>query len=79
MEKMKEKTYDLIISDYVMPEKDGLEFLIELRKKGNMIPFIIFTGKGREEVAIQALSLGTDHYINKIGARALPNQSQNHL
>jgi PAS domain S-box-containing protein len=32
-----------------------------------MIPFIIFTGKGREEVAVEALNLGADHYINKIG------------
>lgn len=68
MEKMRKKTYDVIISDYMMPEKGGLDFLKDLRQKGNAIPFIIFTGKGREEVAIEALNLGADHYINKIGA-----------
>lgn len=52
--KMKENTYDAIICDYVMPEKGGLEFLKELRQKGNTIPFVIFTGKGREEVAFEA-------------------------
>jgi CheY-like chemotaxis protein len=59
--------YDVIISDYEMPQKDGLQFLWELREKKNGIPFILFTGKGREEVAIKALNLGADGYINKQG------------
>ena len=67
MEKMKKKTYDAIVSDYVMPGKNGLEFLKELRDNGNKIPFIIFTGKGREEVAIKALNHGADQYLNKTG------------
>jgi len=66
-EKMEKHTYDIIVSDYQMPEKDGLQFLKELREAGNQIPFIIFTGKGREEVAINALNLGADQYLNKIG------------
>jgi PAS domain S-box-containing protein len=66
-EKMRKKEFDVIISDYIMPRKDGLEFLRELRDSGNKIPFIIFTGKGREIVAIKALNLGADQYINKIG------------
>ena len=60
--------YDIAISDYEMPEKDGLEFLKELREKNNQIPFILFTGKGREEVAIKALNLGADGYHNKQGS-----------
>ena len=67
LRKIEEKEYDVIVSDYVMPGKSGLEFLKELRDSGNNIPFIIFTGKGREEVTIQALNLGADHYINKVG------------
>jgi PAS domain S-box-containing protein len=66
-EKMKKKKYDAIVSDYQMPNKDGLEFLKELRQAGNAIPFVMFTGKGREEVAIQALNLGADQYLNKVG------------
>jgi DNA-binding NtrC family response regulator len=67
-QKMKLKAYDAIVSDYVMPGKDGLQFLNELREKGNRIPFIIFTGKGREEVAaIKALNLGADGYFGKLG------------
>jgi len=65
--KMKEESYDAVVSDYQMPGKDGLSFLGELREKGNEIPFIVFTGKGREEIAIKALNLGADQYLNKNG------------
>ena len=60
--------YDVVVSDYEMPQKDGLEFLKELRTRNNKIPFILFTGKGREEVAIRALNLGVDGYFNKQGS-----------
>jgi len=61
-------TYDVVVSDYEMPNKNGLEFLKELREQNNQIPFILFTGKGREEVAIKALNLGADGYYNKQGS-----------
>jgi PAS domain S-box-containing protein len=67
VEKMKNEKYDVVICDYAMPGKDGLEFLKDLREAGNDIPFIIFTGEGREEVAIRALNLGADRYFNKVG------------
>ncbi len=67
MKKLEKKTYDAVVSDHQMPGKDGLEFLKELRDKGNAVPFIVFTGKGREEVAIKALNLGADQYLNKAG------------
>ena len=60
--------YDIVVSDYEMPQKDGLQFLTELRRTKNDIPFILFTGKGREEVAIKALNLGADAYHNKQGS-----------
>ena len=65
--KLEKGEYDAIVADYQMREKDGLEFLKELREKKNNTPFIMFTGKGREEVAIKAFNLGADQYINKIG------------
>jgi PAS domain S-box-containing protein len=61
------KNYDAIISDYLMPAMDGIEFLKKIRTSGNTIPFIIFTGKGREEVVIQALNAGADFYLQKGG------------
>jgi len=62
------KNYDAIISDYQMPGMDGIEFLKLVRASGNTIPFIIFTGRGREEIVIQALNEGADFYLQKGGA-----------
>lgn len=59
---------DVIISDYQMPGMDGIEFLRFVREEAESdIPFILFTGKGREEVAIMALNAGVDFYLNKGG------------
>lgn len=66
LELLEEKDYDAIASDYKMPVMDGLEFLKTVREeKGSDVPFIIFTGKGREEVIIDALNLGADRYLEK--------------
>jgi len=59
--------YDAIVSDYQMPEMDGIEFLKRVRGSGNTIPFILFTGRGREEVVIEALNSGADFYLQKGG------------
>jgi DNA-binding NtrC family response regulator len=67
LEKMKSKVFDAVVSDYQMPGKSGLDFLKELRDSGNDVPFILFTGKGREEVAVKALNLGAARYFNKFG------------
>jgi PAS domain S-box-containing protein len=66
--KMENQTYDAIVSDYQMPLKNGLDFLKELRKQQKDVPFILFTGKGREEVVVEALNLGADSYLNKHGS-----------
>jgi CheY-like chemotaxis protein len=54
-EKLKQKHYDVIISDYIMPDRNGLEFLKQLRNEQNNIPFVLFTGTNRNEVLIDAL------------------------
>ncbi|MCX6689134.1 MAG: PAS domain S-box protein, partial [Methanoregula sp.] len=64
---LEQERFDAIISDYQMPEMDGITFLKQLKASGNTTPFIIFTGKGREEVVIEALNSGADFYIQKGG------------
>jgi CheY-like chemotaxis protein len=59
--------YDVIISDYQMPGEDGIQFLKALRSNENSTPFILFTGKGREDVAVAALNNGADFYVRKGG------------
>ncbi|MFW9914043.1 MAG: response regulator [Candidatus Thorarchaeota archaeon] len=65
LEKLKKNQFDIVVSDYLMPKATGLELLQELRSASNTIPFIMLTGNGREEVAMQALNLGADYYIIK--------------
>ncbi len=59
--------YDAIVSDYEMPLRSGISFLQEIRSNGERIPFILFTGRGREDVAIAALNSGADFYLQKGG------------
>ena len=66
-ENLKRDRYDVVVSDYDMPEKNGVQLLEELKKLDESPPFILFTGKGREEVAVKALNLGAFRYLNKHG------------
>ena len=62
-----ERSFDAIVSDYHMPNMDGIGLLTRLKESGNNTPYIIYTGKGREEVVIEALNKGADFYIQKSG------------
>jgi CheY-like chemotaxis protein len=70
LEQLDREHYDAIISDYQMPEMDGIQFLAEVRTRLGPIPFILFTGRGREEVVIQAINSGADFYLQKGGEPA---------
>lgn len=59
--------YDAIISDYEMPVMNGIELLKAVREKDRSHPFILFTGRGREDVVIDALNNGADFYLQKGG------------
>lgn len=62
---MDREEIDGIISDYNMPGMDGLELLEEIRLEDSEIPFILFTGKGGEEVAEDAMSMDVSDYQQK--------------
>jgi DNA-binding response OmpR family regulator len=67
LELSKSKSYDAIVSDYQMPEMDGIEFLKQVRSTWGDVPFILFTGRGRQEVVIEAINNGADFYLHKGG------------
>ena len=52
LKKLRSADYDVVVSDYQMPGKNGLELLKEMRQTGITVPFILFTCKGKEEIAI---------------------------
>lgn len=67
LECLRSQTYDAIVSDYEMPGMNGIALLKTVRNLGIETPFIIFTGRGREQIVIEALNSGADFYLQKGG------------
>jgi len=64
---LESSVFDVIISDYQMPGTNGIGFLKILKERACPVPFILFTGRGREEVVIEAINNGATYYIQKGG------------
>lgn len=78
--RMAQVRYDVIVCDYEMPEMNGVQLLRELRIHGDHTPFIIFTGKGREQIVIEALNAGATFYFEKgANPRALYEELAKHI
>jgi PAS domain S-box-containing protein len=56
---------DCVVSDYDMPGQNGIEFLEAVRDDYPDLPFILYTGKGSEEIASDAISAGVTEYLQK--------------
>ena len=56
---------DCVVSDYDMPGRDGIEFLEAVRADRPDLPFVLFTGRQPEEVAVEALDAGATDYVRK--------------
>lgn len=67
LQSLRDDTPDCVVSDYEMPGIDGLEFLAQVRDDYPELPFILFTGKGSEAVASEAVSAGVTDYLQKQG------------
>lgn len=65
LEKLDEITPDIIITDYLLPGMNGIEFLKALKRKNNQIPAIMITGQGDETIAAYSIKLGAWDYIVK--------------
>jgi DNA-binding NtrC family response regulator len=65
LDKIQSRGVDCVISDFDMPEKDGLEVLKDVRQHYPNLPFILFTGKGSEAIAEAAFAAGATSYVRK--------------
>lgn len=81
LDRLAQNSIDCIISDYEMPEINGLEFLRIVREDHPDLPFLLFTGKGSEEIASNAIAAGVTDYVQKRGDASqysvLANRAQN--
>lgn len=65
LERFAPEAFDCIISDYDMPDQNGIDFLETVREEYPDFPFILFTGRGSEEVASEAISADVTDYLQK--------------
>ncbi|MFW6448361.1 MAG: PAS domain S-box protein [Halobacteriota archaeon] len=65
LERLDSDDIDCVVSDYEMPGMTGIELLDAVREDHPELPFILFTGRGSEEVASDAISAGVTDYLQK--------------
>ena len=63
--RLREEEFDCVVSDYELPDRDGIEFLQQIRAEFGHLPFVLYTGRGSEDVAGEAISAGVTDYIQK--------------
>lgn len=65
LDRLERTEIDCVVSDFEMPEMDGLEFLEAARDRDPDIPFILMTGKESDEIAPKAIDAGVTDYLQK--------------
>ncbi|HUT10003.1 MAG TPA: response regulator [Thermoguttaceae bacterium] len=65
LETIVRKAPDLVLTDLMMPKIDGLQLVAEVRRSHPLVPVILMTSKGSEEIAVQALQQGAASYVPK--------------
>ena len=71
LDRLDETAFDCVVSDYDMPAMNGLEFYESIPERHQKIPFVLYTGKGSEEIASQAINAGVTGYFQKGGPEQL--------
>ena len=65
LERLQEEPVDAVLSDVVMPEKDGIEFLTQLKKLAPEVPVVLMSGQATLETAVKATRLGALDFVEK--------------
>ena len=87
LEILEKEKFDIILSDVVMPDMDGIEFLKKVKKRWSYIAMIMISGKASVKMSVKAMKIGADDFIEKpvedlellkiIINRTIKNQRQN--
>ncbi len=77
--KIKEKAPDLIVTDMQMPNMDGMQLVEKIRRLYPLIPVVLITAAGSEELASQALQRGAAGYVPKSRCEELLHDTLNHV
>lgn len=67
LDRLSDGDVECVVSDYRMPEIDGLALLERVREEHPSLPFVLFTGQGSERIASRAISAGVTDYVSKDG------------
>jgi len=67
LDRLERERFDAVVSDYEMPGMDGIEFLGRVRERDPELPFVLFTGRGSEDLASRAIAAGVTEYVRKGG------------
>ncbi len=62
---IEQQSPDIVLTDLVMPEVDGLELVSQIKKSYRSLPVILMTAHGNEETAVRALKTGAANYVPK--------------
>jgi CheY-like chemotaxis protein len=62
---MEQEMPDLVVTDLVMPEIDGLQVVEEVKRRWPAVPVVLMTSRGNEEIASEALKRGAAGYVSK--------------
>ena len=77
MERLQEEKFDLVLSDWRMPDKDGLDLLAAMQTDEALsnIPFILITAEDGKDNIVKAISAGvTDYIVKPLSAKILENK-----
>ncbi|MDR9430446.1 MAG: response regulator, partial [Natronomonas sp.] len=67
LSRLETESFDCVVSEYDMPGRSGLELFEAIREDHPLLPFVLYTGKGSEEIASQAVNAGVTGYFQKGG------------
>ena len=65
LDKLKEKHYDIIVVDYILPDMTGIKLIEEIKKRNISTPIIMLTGVDEREIAVSIMKLGASDYLVK--------------